>query len=100
MGIIDSGIQSIAYERAKAACRIEKILSEVTESVADDMVELAAYEVTFESANNLSNEEMLSLLSDLPADASDEKQEIARAIACEDDSLDIDDIVGVNMNAE
>ena len=64
MGIISSGIQSIARERARQTSKIEKIHSEVNEAVADDAV---AY---------------------------------ARILAVEDDTIDIDDIVGVSLNAE
>ena len=45
MGIINAGIQSIAEERARTTCRIEKIHSEVTESVADELVEELTAEI-------------------------------------------------------
>lgn len=101
MGIIDAGIQSIAEERARTTCKIEKIHSEVTESVADELVIEASDQVVKESVDlDISTEELEALLNELPADADMEKEEIARILAAEDDDIDIDDIVGVTMNAE
>lgn len=100
MGIINAGIQSIAEERARATCRIEKIHSEVTESVADELVAGAVTEVVKESADDVDLAELEALLQELPVDAEEEKEVIARILAVEDDDIDIDDIVGVVQNAE
>ena len=59
MGIINSGLQSIAEERARAIGKIERISSEVTESVADELVETATSGLMMESAEGeLTNEEL------------------------------------------
>ena len=102
MGIINSGIQSVAEERARAIGKIERIHAEVTESVADDAVFEASGETFMESVmdGGLSTEELEELLGELPDNADMEKEEIARILTCEDDDIDIDDIVGVTMNAE
>ena len=100
MGIINSGIQSIAVERARATSKIERIYSEVTESVADELVSSAVVEVMQESVDDISMEELEELLNELPVDANMEREEIARILACEDDTIDIDDLVGVTLNAE
>ena len=100
MGIINSGIQSIAEERARATSKIERIYSEVTESVADENISYAGDEVVKESVDDISLADLEELLRELPDDAIDEKEEIARILACEDDDIDIDDIVGVSINAE
>ena len=100
MGIINSGIQSIAEERARATSKIERIYSEVTESVADENISYAVDEVVKESVDDISLADLEELLRELPDDAIDEKEEIARILACEDDDIDIDDIVGVSINAE
>jgi len=100
MGIISAGIQSIATERAKATCRIERVYSEVTESVSDEMVAYAVTDVFNESGDDIDLSELDALLSELPVDADMEKEEIIRVLASEDDTIDIDDIVGVTRNAE
>ena len=100
MGIINAGIQSIAQERARTTCRIERIHSEVTESVVDEMINSASDEVMNESVDDISIEELDALLKELPVDADMEKEEIARVLAIEDEDIDIDDIVGVVTNAE
>lgn len=101
MGIINSGLQSIAEERARAIGKIERISSEVTESVADELVETATSGLMMESAEGeLTNEELEELLRELPDDAELEKEEIARILACDDEDIDIDDIVGVVTNTE
>ncbi len=101
MGIINSGLQSIAEERARAIGKIERISSEVTESVADELVTSATSGLMMESVEGeLTNEELEELLRELPDDAELEKEEIARILACDDEDIDIDDIVGVVTNAE
>lgn len=101
MGIINSGIKSIAEERARTTAKIERIYSEVTEAAADESVMDASMEVVKESAvDDIDLEELDALLRELPADAEDEREEIARILAVEDDDIDIDDIVGVSLNAE
>lgn len=97
MGQIDTGLRSIAMERARETAKIEHIYSEVTESVADEAVASASSMVAMESATDLMSDEALDeLLQSLPEDALDEKEEIARIIGSEDNSIDIDDIVGVD----
>ena len=100
MGIISSGIQSIAMERARQTSKIEKIHSEVTEAVADDAVASAVSDMYKESMDNIDMSELMALMEELPENAADEKMEIARILAVEDDTIDIDDIVGVSLNAE
>ena len=100
MGIISSGIQSIAMERAKQTSKIEKIHSEVTEAVADDAVASAVSDMYKESMDDIDMSELMALMEELPESAADEKMEIARILAVEDDTIDIDDIVGVSLNAE
>ncbi len=100
MGIISSGIQSIAMERARQTSKIEKIHSEVTEAVADDAVASAVSDMYKESMDDIDMSELMTLMEELPESAADEKMEIARILAVEDDTIDIDDIVGVSLNAE
>lgn len=100
MGIINSGIQSIATERARTTSKIERIHSEVTESVADELVMAASVAVYKESVDEMDTAELEALLKELPEDANLEKEEIARILAVEDEDIDIDDIVGVSLNAE
>ena len=100
MGIISSGIQSIAMERARQTSKIEKIHSEVTEAVADDAVASAVSDMYKESMDDIDMSELMALMEELPETAADEKMEIARILAVEDDTIDIDDIVGVSLNAE
>lgn len=100
MGIISSGIQSIAMERARQTSKIEKIHSEVTEAVADDAVASAVSDMYKESMDDIDMSELMALMEELPESAADEKMEIARILAVEDDTIDIDDIVGVSLNAE
>ena len=100
MGIISSGIQSIAMERARQTSKIEKIHSEVTEAVADDAVSSAVSDMYKESMDDIDMSELMALMEELPENAADEKMEIARILAVEDDTIDIDDIVGVSLNAE
>ena len=100
MGIISSGIQSIAMERARQTSKIEKIHSEVTEAVADDAVASAVSDMYKESMDDIDMSELMALMEELPENAADEKMEIARILAVEDDTIDIDDIVGVSLNAE
>lgn len=100
MGIISSGIQSIAMERARQTSKIEKIYSEVTEAVADDAVASAVSDMYKESMDDIDMSELMSLMEELPESAADEKMEIARILAVEDDTIDIDDIVGISLNAE
>ena len=100
MGIISSGIQSIAEERARTTSKIEKIYSEVTEGVADELVAAAVSDIYKEGVDDIDLSELSDLLDSLPDSAIDEKEEIIRMIACEDDGIDIDDIVGVVSNAE
>ena len=100
MGIISSGIQSIAEERAKSVSKVEKIYSEVTESVADELVYSAVSDTYTESVSDIDMDELSALLDELPDSAIDEKEEIIRILTSDDDTIDIDDIVGVTMNAE
>lgn len=100
MGIISSGIQSIAMERARQTSKIEKIHSEVTEAVADDAVASAVSDMYKESMDDIDMSELMALMEELPESAADEKMEIARILAVEDDTIDIDDIVGISLNAE
>ena len=100
MGIISSGIRSIAMERARQTSKIEKIHSEVTEAVADDAVASAVSDMYKESMDDIDMSELMALMEELPESAADEKMEIARILAVEDDTIDIDDIVGVSLNAE
>ena len=95
MGQIYAGMESIAMERAIETCKIEKIVSEVTEAVCDDAVEMAGESVMKESVETMTDEELEALISELPADAGDEKVEVARILANEENQIDIDDIVGV-----
>ena len=78
MGIISSGIQSIAMERARQTSKIEKIHSEVTEAVADDAVASAVSDMYKESMDDIDMSELMALMEELPETAADEKMEIAR----------------------
>lgn len=97
MGQINTGLRFIAIERARETAKIEHIFSEVTEAVVDDAIENAAVCIAMESATDLmSDEELDDLIQSLPDDAADEKEEIARIIGCEDNNVDIDDVIGID----
>jgi hypothetical protein len=101
MGLINTGIRSIAEERAKDTAKIEKIYSEVEESVADSLVVQASFDIFSESSLDMMDDaELDELLNELPDDACDEKEEIGRMLLSEDNEIDIDDIIGVIDNAE
>ena len=98
MGQIYSGIRSIAEERAKSFVKTEKIFSEVRESVVDDLFREATDEFLMESSvDSMTDEELDELLNELPSDASDEKAEIARILAANenDGMVDLDDALGI-----
>jgi len=95
MGIINTGLQSIAMERAKETAKIGKIHSEVTENAIDEIVNTVADEVMQESFDDMDIAELDALLHELPDDATAEKEEIARMLTNDDDDIDIDDIVGI-----
>lgn len=99
MGMIGTAIESVARERARATCKIEKIFSEVMENKSDEAVLRASSAVYTESSiDTMTDEELDELINALPVDAEDEQAEIARMIASEDNSIDIDDILGINEN--
>lgn len=99
MGMIGNAIQCVALERAKATCKIEKIFSEVMEDTADESVLMAASSLYTESSiEEMTDEELDELINSLPDDAGNEQVEIARMIASEDNSIDIDDILGIVEN--
>ena len=100
MGIINSGIQSIAEEKASTTSKIERIHSEVTESVADELVMSASVAVYKESVDEMDDTELEALLKELPEDADLEKEEIARILAVEDDDIDLgvpEDVTMLNL---
>lgn len=97
MGQIYDGFQSIAEERAAKIIGVEKIISEVVESVSDDSIQAAIASYYNESPlDGMTDEELDDLLNELPADAGNEKEEIVRVLSSGDAEIDIDDIVGVD----
>jgi len=101
MGMISRGIQSIAQERAKNACIIEKITSETKEDVVDRAVQEACNAIFYESdVDMMSDDELEELIKELPADANEEKEEIRRIINVDDNDVDIDDIIGIYENID
>lgn len=95
MGQIYAGIESIARERAIATAKVEKIFSETKESVYDEAVLYAVSKVYNENVDTMTDEELDEIMNELPEDAADEKEEIARILGSEENQIDIDDILGI-----
>lgn len=97
MGNLNTGLHSIAKSRAKLLRITEKIMSESVEAEADDSITNAIMSVHPEDDENpLGITDVNDLLELIPDEEDEsEEDEIENMLNADDDSIDIDDILGI-----
>lgn len=97
MGHLNTGLHSIAKGRAKLLRTTEKIMSESVEAEADESITNAMAVVHPEDDENPIGVTDVDDLLELIPDKEDESEEdeIENMLNADDDSIDIDDILGI-----